>query len=625
MRRTPTLSALLILFITTSAQEWTGAINSDWNNPGNWSDWPLDDENVTIDPANYIGAMAEPIIGAASVFTPDRLYVDGGLLAIAANLNIADRLIVTGPGAVEMSGGVLASDRLVMDLGGVFHLSAGAITIGSVLALTDGAPVGDSRFEQSGGTVTVNGELGFECETGNFDPAYIQTFGTLVVNGDMVWFGVSPGSGRPRFVSTSGATAINGSVLNPVGSTVDLHMEVNGGALTTDGPSVDLAHATDSILMTSGSWQVDGNVVIENDGVVHITGGPVVFEQQAELRGTGSYRFHNVQIYTGASLQHADPTEISVGGDWFNQGTFDADVNTVAFVGNASQLITAGNFFGLRMNNSGAGALLAGDCTVEGELTLDNGIIHSQADNMLTLVQNATTTSGSDASHVSGPMKKIGGNAFLFPVGRNGAWRRIGVQDINDQDTEFTAEYFDAPYVNTTSLAPGLIGVSSTEHWTLTRAGTSDDARVELFWQDAAASGITDCGTAVVARWDGAQWVGEPSTTTGSCAGNDAGAVESNESVPTYMAFTFGLSDGTIGLDESVASSPAPIAFPNPASSVMYIATIANAYEVFDALGRRMHIEGGTKQFDVGNWDNGVYYLRFMNKTPSTMRFVVQH
>lgn len=623
MKRTLTLCSLLSLITATAiAQDWTGAISSDWNNPGNWTDWPLDGENVTIDPANYTGTMADPVISTASVFTPDRLYVDGGTLTIAAGLNIADRFIVTGPGSVDMTAGVLSSDRLVMALGGAFHFSAGAISITSVLALADGAAGGDSRFEQSGGTVAVTGELGFECEAGMFDPEYLQAGGTLVVNGDMVWFGAAPGSGRPRFISNSGATAVNGMVLNTVGSTVDLHLELNGGALTTDGPSIDLAHATDSIVMTAGSWQVVGDVVIENDGVVHITGGPVVFEQAAELRGTGSYQFHDVQIYTGSSLQHTDPQEIAVSGDWLNQSTFDPDVNTVAFNGSTSQLITSGNFHGLRLNNSGAGVLLAGECLVEGELSLENGLIHSQVSNVLTLVQNATATTGSATSYVNGPMKKIGENPFVFPVGKNGQWRRLGISSINDQDTEYTAEYFAAPYANTTALGPGLDAVSSLEHWTLTRSGATDDAHVELFWEDASASGITDCATLSACYWAGAAWQGTLSTTSGSCTASNPGSVMSDVSIPLYVAVTFGVNDGSIGIEEAGATHAGLVA-PNPANDMITLRrpVMDMTVEVFDALGHRT-ISTRASTIDVSAWAEGIYFIRLPE---GTMRFVVEH
>jgi len=153
-------------------------------------------------------------------------------------------------------------------------------------------------------------------------------------------------------------------------------------------------------------------------------------------------------------------------------------------------------------------------------------------------------------------MRKVGNDAFVFPVGKAGQWRRIGISSINDQDTEFTAEFFDSPYTNTTSIGPGLVSVNAIEHWSLARAGTTDDARVELFWEDAAASGITDCATLVVSAWDGTSWQGALSTPSGSCTGNDPGALISNNAVEYYDVLTFGSNDGTIGVNEIVSTAP---------------------------------------------------------------------
>jgi len=33
--------------ILTFAQNWTGAVDNNWNNPANWTDWPLDGEDIT--------------------------------------------------------------------------------------------------------------------------------------------------------------------------------------------------------------------------------------------------------------------------------------------------------------------------------------------------------------------------------------------------------------------------------------------------------------------------------------------------------------------------------------------------------------------------------------------------
>ncbi|TSJ39011.1 hypothetical protein [Fluviicola chungangensis] len=82
-------------------QNWTGAIDSDWNNPSNWSTAPSNGDDIVIDPANYTGAMAQPIISSNSNFTPAEMLVQNGAhLTISATLNTTDRVEVIGNGTM---------------------------------------------------------------------------------------------------------------------------------------------------------------------------------------------------------------------------------------------------------------------------------------------------------------------------------------------------------------------------------------------------------------------------------------------------------------------------------------------------------------------------------------------
>lgn len=621
MQRTTTLIGQFLLLAAAVAQNWTGALNADWNNPGNWTDWPLDGEDITIDPAAYSGAQASPSITAASVFVPDRMYVmNGAALTIAADLVVGNRLIVSDEALVTMTGGTLTSDRLIMELGGHFTLPGGTVNTLSVFALGDDG-ANPSSFVQNGGSVNASGEFGFDMEVGPGNPLYELNNGTLTVSGDAIWFGAAPGSGQGILRVNAGTAQINGSVVNTVGSTVDVLVEVTGGTLTVNGPGIDLAHATDSIALHGGAFRVDGNCVVQNDGVLLATDGDTYFDQQAELRGVGTYGFHNLTISAGASLQHTDPAEILVGGDWITMGAFNPDVNTVAFVGATAQTVAGSTFHGLRVANSGAGLFLSGPSSLAGPLLLEGGLVHTQTNDLLTALDGSTATGGSATSYVNGPMRKIGENHFVFPLGKNGKWRRLGISAINGQDTEYTAEYFDSPYANTTSLGWGLTSVSGIEHWTLVRAGTSVDAHVELLWEDAAASGITDCTTLSTCYWDGSAWQGMVSTTSGSCNGNDAGSVNSDASVPVYQAVTFGVNDGSIGMEEQATSDGLTL-FPCPATDrITLLGALSNApVEVFDAFGQRIFTTRASS-IDVSTWSKGIYFVKADGRTE---RIIIQ-
>jgi hypothetical protein len=576
--------------------------------------------------------MADPTISLTSVFQPDRVFVQDALLTIAANLSVADRLVVEGEGEVYQSGGLLNTDRLIVDLGGLYAIANGSASVTGVLAMADGAAERPSTFSQVGGTVNVLGELAFECEAGEHRPSYRINGGSLTVAGDALWDGAAPGSGSGRLLVEGGTVVLNGDVASTAGSTMDLFIGLSGGTLTTLGALVDLANATDSIRITGGALHVDGNMEVQNDGVLWSDPGDVYIDQQAELRGTGTYRFHILTISAGATLQHSDPAEIQVAAGWFNLGTFDPDVNTVAFTGQSPAVVSGGNFHGMRVANTSTGVQVFGTCTVADALTLEQGLVHTQSNDLLVLLEGATSTAGSSASHVNGPMKKIGDEAFVFPVGKDGTWRRIGIQDINDADTEFTAEYYPEGYANTSALSPGLEAVSSVEHWTLSRSGSSDDARVQLFWEDASASGIDDCDAVVVAHWNGSVWAGAPSGTTGSCSGNAAGTVESDDTLPDYVAFTFGTTDGSIGITEA-RTVPQLQPYPQPADGYATIPLNkpTGTLQLQDHLGRTLPVnaerQGGTLRLDTSTLPAGSYTLQVLDERQvvARARVVVAH
>ncbi|MEZ4805239.1 MAG: hypothetical protein R2852_07095 [Bacteroidia bacterium] len=94
--------------------------------------------------------------------------------------------------------------------------------------------------------------------------------------------------------------------------------------------------------------------------------------------------------------------------------------------------------------------------------------------------------SGQPNSYVSGPMIKIGDDPFTFPIGKSGKWARLAISAILLLlQTHLKAEYFNAPYSNTSTMAstptPVLNNVSVIEYWTCDRiAGTSSATTIVL-------------------------------------------------------------------------------------------------------------------------------------------------
>jgi hypothetical protein len=182
--------------------------------------------------------------------------------------------------------------------------------------------------------------------------------------------------------------------------------------------------------------------------------------------------------------------------------------------------------------------------TVTGSLTLDAGLVRTTAASILTLADQATATPGNAASYVDGPLRKVGQQAFVFPLGKNGKWARLGISAPASATTAFTAEYVAAAYPTRTAATP-LSKVSQVEHWTLDGAGTSDAVQVRLFWEDAFRSGLDDFSTDIqVATFTGTEW--ETAGNGGLSGSLGAGSVLSGQPVSTFAAFTLGSLSPTV-------------------------------------------------------------------------------
>ena len=124
--------AVLLACFQVRAQNWTGNVDSDWNNASNWSSWPLGGQDISINPSLYTGNAASPVISANSVFSPGAVLIEnGGLLTIGANLSTQDDVEVLGAGSqlivndgtfnVNLSDG----GRLIIDLGATMVINGG--------------------------------------------------------------------------------------------------------------------------------------------------------------------------------------------------------------------------------------------------------------------------------------------------------------------------------------------------------------------------------------------------------------------------------------------------------------------------------------------------------------------
>lgn len=597
-----TLITTFILVISTTlfSQNWTGNVDADWNNSANWSSWPLNGASIVIDPINYTGNAALPTIGINSVFTPNDITIqNGGQLTVQANLTttqdveildanssmiIQSGVVNVGPGnsgrlivdlsaATTISGGTLNVDqrfiagdnttinisggninvgqRFIIELGAQCNVTGGTINITETLAIVDGNANQSSLFFLINGDVTVGNEISFENEVGNYTPTFFMDGGTLTT-GDVSWFGTAPGSGSPKMRLLSGNATINGDIINMAGSTVDMYLIISGIAnVQFNGSLIESIQITDTITQVGAStFSINTPTTWNNSGVFRGYFSTITVNGNTTLQGTGIYDFHSIAINNAVTLNHIAPTNISIKGDITNNGAYIHNNNTVHLTGTTTQQISGPSsttFYDLVVNHTSTGITLNQNIQVDNGLTLTSGKIISSSINLITLIDNATSTLGNDSSFVDGPFKKVGNDAFVYPIGKDTLWRRLAISAPININSEFVAEYFDVPYSSLTPVNVPISNVSNIEYWELNKFNTTDNVQVTLHWEDAALSGITNCSILSLAKWDGSVWDDVPSTVSGACTANNAGNVQSNNSVSNGSIYTFAfLGVGTV-------------------------------------------------------------------------------
>lgn len=572
------------------AQNWTGAVSSDWNNPANWSAAPGNGDDIQVDPANYTGAMANPVIAANSSFTPAEMLVQNGAhLTISAILNASDRVEIIGEGTtvtinaggtfalngggnnarlifvedahLQMEGGNLnVGQRLLFEIGATGEVNGGNITVGETIALVDGSLLGSSKLVQNGGTITTNGEFGFENEAGEYFPAFEQTAGTLQVNGALVWLGAAPGSGRGYLRSNGGTIRVTGSIGNDPSSTMGMSIVLSGNALLENaGNTVDALEGDSIVLVGGAEWRDMNACTWQNNGIFHAEGGSLFTSGNTTLNGVGAYQFAQLTIPALKLLNHAMPAFVSVSGNMEVFGMFSHNNNKLVLNGSLPQSLTASgtgfNLYDLEIANEAeaAAVVLSSNANIAHQLLLTDGIVSVLPAATIKLADNATATVGSDTTFVDGYIEKTGNDAFQFPLGTSpGRYRPLSVSAPATASTIIRAAYKFSPYTNLTPAEMPLLSVSNIEYWDVSRTGSADLVSATIGWNDAAQSGISNCGDISMTVWNGTQWTFVPSTTTGLCDGNNAGTLHSSAQLPTIgpltIAFTQNVTQNPVQL-----------------------------------------------------------------------------
>lgn len=350
------------------------------------------------------------------------------------------------------------------------------------------------------------------------------------------------GSTVQNLVLTGASTFRSGAGVTWNGSLI-----VSAPAVLLDGSVLN--GATNSLIKTGTSTDnsAGGNSFAGNTTFTNSSTGIFRLAVTNPDDFTGNVTFNQASGTIQPAYNAASTFNGNVTVDGASPITFGANNGTITFAGgNAQNVIKSGSaspiFRRLLMNKSGNAVTLTTDASVTTSATFTTGVLNTTTTNILNFANGSTVIGGSNASHVDGPVVKVGNTAFSFPTGDNGIFRPISISAPTTNTHAFRAEYFKASqaFGGPATYPAGILTVSSCEYWVLDRTVGASNVNVTLSWNSPDCTGayITNLPTLRVVRWNGAAWVDHGN---GGTTGNaTAGTLITSAPITSFSPITLG-------------------------------------------------------------------------------------
>ncbi len=481
---------------------------------GNWSDWIAVAGSVSNTSITFTGTGTQTIIKSSVIaenFVHFTLNCTGTVL-LATPVSISDDLVFTsGTFDVSTSNWYVACYGNWTHNGGTFTPRSGLVYFqpssgqSKTITSSSGAETFYKITKQNPGTNT------FQCDV------HVSNLFTLAAG---------------TWVSGSG------------GDTMTLQNNwSNTGGTFTPGSSVVIfkGSGAQSVSRTSGTetfhhLSKTTNITLTLNPVVSCSGNVTVSSGTLTLGNTLTVT-GNVSI-SGSTTLNSNNKNIEVAGNWTNSGTFTVGTGFVTLNGTGTQTISkpgsTETFKKLKLSKSNtSGVTFSSPVIVTDTLDLTEGIITTTSSNYLKINDNGYARNGSDSGYITGPMRKVGNDVFIFPLGGITAsvkyYHPLNITAPGSVSDEFSAEYFPTNQAYGTPIDDSLIMISRSEYWLLNRLAGSTNVKVGLGW-NANSMNSDNTEEMVVTYWDGAKWV---NAGQGSIVINaNKGVVNSNISIP---------------------------------------------------------------------------------------------
>ncbi len=388
------------------------------------------------------------------------------------------------------------------------------------------------------GAVYSTGKLLFSPGAPYSASATVSLLGDTLSAGEVEFGGTVPltiTGNAPNFETVIISNSHSSGITAPSSWTIANDLQIQSGSEFNAGSGT--SH-------TIGENLVNNGTLSGGSSLITFVGDTV------SIDGTGTNSFEDMKVDTNTILTLNN--DIQIFSDLILAGDLNNADPVVEFSGSAPGTITgiAGNdtIGELKTTKaSGVATTLGIPIVVQTHLNMESGIFITDATNIIEIMDDATSTPGNDTSFVDGPVRKVGNDRFVFPLGDTSEWARLEISAPSLTTDAFTAEYHKTYYSDTTTMAvtpiPVLNNVSQIEYWTCDRTAGTSNVTVELYWENKHRSGIDSISSdLVVARWNGSAWENAGRT---EAQGDLAGSVTSN-TVSSFSPFTFGSTSSLI-------------------------------------------------------------------------------
>ena len=353
----------------TGTIQWTGLVNNNWNNAGNWTPAgppgagadaciPPAFAGVTID----INGLAVANQSINSLISNAHLQMSGTTLNVAAASTVDANLTVAG-GTLALNGATGVTGTLTQSAGAL--AGSGVVTIAGLFTWAGGT-------QDGGGTTTANGGISLTTTTRTIRSRVLNNPGTAtwtagrtdhglgaVINNSGTWDAQSDDDFLFNQGGTRGTFNNSGTLTKSAGTVAtDVDMAVNNthpGVVSASSGTLSLNAGGTS----TGSFSATGAAVVDFGGLTQT----ITLDAAASIGGTGTIRFSGgaTTIAGAGSYNVAGTTQINGGTASFTQTLASTNLLTLSggTLGGTGTLAASGLFTWAGGSQDGGGTTTA--------------------------------------------------------------------------------------------------------------------------------------------------------------------------------------------------------------------------------------------------------------------------